>query len=158
MNKKYLIPIPVVAIAVVLFVIFKKNKVETVKPEHKAITEAVYASGFLVPRNEYKVYALSDGYIVSKGKEGGDEVKRGEEIYKVQNDAVSSKLGASSSALELAKLNASESSPVLLDLKNKNAKTTRLTISATKTCSMPKQLRRHNTTRQLWLSMFLPTI
>lgn len=119
MNKKYLIPIPIVAIAVVLFVVFKKNKVETVKPEHKAITEAVYASGFLVPRNEYKVYALSDGYIVSKGKEGGDEVNKGEEIYKVQNDAVAGKLGASSSALELAKLNASENSPVLLDLKNK---------------------------------------
>lgn len=119
MNKKYLIPIPIIAIAVVLFVVFKKNKVETVKPEHKAITEAVYASGFLVPRNEYKVYALSDGYIVAKSKEGGDEVKNGEEIYKVQNDAVSSKLGASLSALELAKLNASENSPVLLDLKNK---------------------------------------
>lgn len=119
MNKKYLIPVAIIAIAVVLFVVFKKNKVETIKPRHKAITEAVYASGFLVPRNEYKVFALSDGYIVSKNKEGGDEVRKGEEIFRVQNEAASSKLGASSSALELAKLNASENSPVLLDLKNK---------------------------------------
>lgn len=119
MNKKYLLLIPVAVVAVVLLVVFKKNKVETIKPQHKAITEAVYASGFLVPRNEYKVFALSDGYIVAKNKEGGDEVKSGEEIYRVQNDAASSKLGASSSALELAKLNASENSPVLLDLKSK---------------------------------------
>ncbi|MCW5906445.1 MAG: HlyD family efflux transporter periplasmic adaptor subunit [Chitinophagales bacterium] len=118
MNKKYLLLIPVVAIVIVLLV-FKKNKTETVKPERKAITEAVYASGFLMPKNEYKVFALSDGYIVAKNKEGGDEVKRGEEIYRVQNDAVAAKLGASSSALELARLNASENSPVLLDLKSK---------------------------------------
>jgi multidrug efflux pump subunit AcrA (membrane-fusion protein) len=120
MNKKYLIAIPVIIVAgVVLFVLLKRNKSATIKPEHKAITEAVYASGFLVPKNEYKVYALSDGYITAKNKDGGDEVKRGEEIFKVQNDASAAKLGASSSALDLAKLNASDLSPVLLDLKNK---------------------------------------
>jgi multidrug efflux pump subunit AcrA (membrane-fusion protein) len=119
MNKKRLLIIPAVLIAVVLFTFVSCNKTKTIKPERKAITEAVYASGFLMPKNEYKVFSLSDGYIVSKNKEGGDEVKRGEEIYRVQNDASGAKLGASLSALELAKLNASETSPVLLDLKNK---------------------------------------
>jgi multidrug resistance efflux pump len=56
---------------------------------------------------------------VAKNKDGGDEVKRGEEIFRVQNDATASKLVASNSALDLAKLNASENSPLLLDLKNK---------------------------------------
>lgn len=119
MNKKYLLVIPVIVLGAVLFTVFKKNKAETIKPERKSITEAVYASGFLVPKNEYKVFALSDGYIVAKNKEGGDEIKRGEEIFKIQNDASSAKLGASSSALDLARLNASENSPVLLDLKNR---------------------------------------
>jgi len=119
MNKKYLLIIPVIVIGAVLFTVFKKNKAQTIKPERKAITEAVYASGFLVPKNEYKVYALSDGYIVAKYKEGGDAIKRGEEIYKIQNDASAAKLGASSSALDLARLNAGDNSPVLLDLKNK---------------------------------------
>ena len=119
MNKKYLLIIPVVIVGVVLFVVFKKNKSATIKAEHKAITEAVYASGFLVPKNEYKVYALSDGYITAKSKDGGDEVKRGEEIFKVQNEASAARLGASSSALDLARLNSSDNSPVLLDLRNK---------------------------------------
>src|ERR1043165_6416794 len=120
MNKKkllYLLPIIPVVILIVVFT--RKGKSETIKPTRKAITEAVYASGFLVPRNEYKVYALSDGYITAKNKDGGDEVKRGEELFKVQNDASAAKLGASSSAYELAKTNASENSPVLSDLKNK---------------------------------------
>ncbi len=120
MNKKILIPVAIVVVAaLIVFVVLKKNKTATIKAEHKAITEAVYASGFLVPKNEYKVYALSDGYITAKNKDGGDEVKRGEEIFKVQNEASAAKLGASSSALDLAKINASENSPVLLDLKNK---------------------------------------
>ena len=119
MKFKPVYLLPLIPIGIILFVVFKKNKVETIKPERKAITEAVYASGFLVPKNEYKVFALSDGYIVAKNKEGGDEVKRGEEIFKIQSDASTAKLGASLSALDLAKLNASENSPVLLDLKNK---------------------------------------
>lgn len=119
MKIKPVYLLPLIPIGIVLFIVFKKNKVETIKPERKAITEAVYASGFLVPKNEYKVFALSDGYIVAKNKEGGDTIKRGEEIYRIQNDASAAKLGASSSALDLAKLNASENSPILLDLKNK---------------------------------------
>lgn len=119
MNKKKIFLLPLIPISILIFVFTRKNKAETIKPERKGITEAVYASGFLVPKNEYKVFALGDGYIVSKTKEGGDAIKRGEEIYKIQNDAIGAKLGASTSAYELARLNASDNSPVLLDLKNK---------------------------------------
>lgn len=95
------------------------NRSKTIHAQHKAITEAVYASGFLVPKNEYKVYALADGYITEKYKQAGDEVKKDEAILQVQNDATAAKLSASGSAYELAKQNASDNSPVLLDLKNK---------------------------------------
>ncbi len=119
MNKKFFLAIPVTAIIISLLMVAACNKAKTIKPERKAITEAVYASGFLVPKNEYKVFSLSDGYIVSKSKDGGDDIKRGEEIYKIQNDASGAKLGASSSAYDLARMNAGDNSPVLLDLKNK---------------------------------------
>lgn len=119
MNKKYLLALPVLAAIVIGLLFVKKNKAVTIKPEHKSITEAVYASGFIVPKNEYKVYALSDGYIVGKFKNAGDEVKKGEAILQIQNDATAAKLSASSAAYDYAKLNASDNSPVLLDLKNK---------------------------------------
>jgi multidrug efflux pump subunit AcrA (membrane-fusion protein) len=95
------------------------NKAKTVKPQHKAITEAVYASGYIVPKNEYKVYALADGYILSKLKDDGDSVKKGEAIYKVENNTFSARLSASRSSFNMAKKNVDENSPVLADLRNK---------------------------------------
>jgi len=86
---------------------------------HKAITEAVYASGYIVPKNEYKVYALADGYIVAKYKDDGDSIKKGEAIYKVENNAFAARLNASHSSFELAKKNTDDNSPLLADLKNK---------------------------------------
>src|ERR1041385_6406329 len=86
------------------------NRTKTVSPEYKSIIEAVYASGFLVPKNEYKVFTLGDGYIVAKLKDGGDEVKKGEAIFQIQNDASAARFGASSASYELARLNSDENS------------------------------------------------
>lgn len=119
MNKKFLLLIPAAIITVALLAVVSCNKTKTIKPERKSITEAVYASGFLVPKNEYKVFALGDGYIVAKHKEGGDEVKKGESIFQIQNDASAAKLGAASSAYDMAKLNSDENSSVLIDLKSR---------------------------------------
>ena len=95
------------------------NKAKVVKPQRKSITEAVYASGYIVPKNEYKVYALADGYIIAKYKDDGDSIKKGEAIYKVQNNTFAARLSASNSSFKLAKKNTDENSPVLADLKNK---------------------------------------
>jgi HlyD family secretion protein len=118
MKKKIIaaLSLPLVAL---LLVTASCNRSKTIKPQRKSITEAVYASGFLVPKNEYKVFALGDGYITAKYKEGGDEVKKGEIIYQIQNDASSARLGASSAAYDLAKLNSDENSPVLTDLRSR---------------------------------------
>lgn len=95
------------------------NKTKTTTAQTKSITEAVYASGFLVAANEYKVYAMADGFVVAKNKEAGDNVKAGEEILRIQNDAAGAKVNAGSAALDLARINASEKSPVLSELKSK---------------------------------------
>lgn len=108
-----------VAIFSVIILLSSCGKTKTVKPQRKAITEAVYASGYIVPKNEYKVYALSDGYIIAKYKDDGDSIKKNEAIFKVENNTFSARLSASQSSFELAKKNADESSPVLADLRNK---------------------------------------
>lgn len=114
MKHKTLLP------AFLALVIFSScNRTKTIKPEEMSITEAVYASGFLVPRNEYRVYAMSEGYITAKHKAPGDEVKKDELLYQIQNDASSSKYSASMAAHETARLNAGEQSPVLSELRNR---------------------------------------
>lgn len=106
-------------IAFALIAITACNRTKTVKPERKSITEAVYASGFIVAQDEYKVYALADGYIVNKFKKDGDDINKGDALFHVQNDALAARAGASSSAYELAKQNAGDNSTILTDLRNK---------------------------------------
>lgn len=118
MNKQ--VPFAISTLAFCLLItVAACNKTRTVKPARKAITEAVYASGFIVAQDEYKVYALADGYIVKKFKKDGDDVATGDALFHVQNDALAARAGASSSAYDLAKQNAGENSTVLTDLKNK---------------------------------------
>jgi multidrug resistance efflux pump len=101
------------------------NREKAIHPTRKSITEAVYASGFVAARNEYKVYALTDGNITAKYHVTGDEVKTGDGLYKVQSEGATAKLAANSSAYRLAQMNRNETSPVMQDLqiKIKNAET-----------------------------------
>ena len=117
--KKKIIPVVLVLMLATVVLLVSCNKARTVKPERKAITEAVYASGYIVPKNEYKVFALADGYIVAKYKADGDSVRKGDPIYKVENNTFAARLNASHSTFNLAKKNTDENSPVLSDLRNK---------------------------------------
>ena len=117
-KSKFLLLSSVVAV-LAAGVLSSCNNTKTIKPRRKSITEAVYASGYIVPKNEYKVYALSDGYIISKFKVDGDSIKKGEAIYKVENNTFTARLNASNSTYQLAKRNTDENSPVLADLRNK---------------------------------------
>jgi len=101
------------------FLLIGCNRDKTVQPQQKSIVEAVYASGYLVPERQYKVYALADGYITNVLKDAGDTVKRGEGILQIQSDVVSARYAASNSALELAQLNAGENSPVLSEQRSR---------------------------------------
>ena len=95
------------------------NNAKTIHPVRKSIVEAVYASGFVAARNQYKVYALTDGNIVSKFHVAGDLVKTGDPLYLVQSQGPTAKLSANSSAYALAMKNAKDNSPILQDLQLK---------------------------------------
>ncbi|MCW3125478.1 MAG: HlyD family efflux transporter periplasmic adaptor subunit [Bacteroidetes bacterium] len=101
------------------------NRAKPIHATHKTITEAVYASGFVAARNLYKVYALTDGNILAKYHVAGDSVGEGDALYRIQSDASSAKLTASSSAYKLAIENAQDNSPIIqdLDIKIKSAET-----------------------------------
>lgn len=62
------------------------KKQEEVKPEMKALTSAVYASGLLVPEEEYKVVASVDGYLVKALVKEGDTVHKGQLLFTVSSD------------------------------------------------------------------------
>jgi multidrug efflux pump subunit AcrA (membrane-fusion protein) len=58
-----------------------KEKQKELRPETKQLTEAVYASGNLVPQNEYKVIASAEGYLSQAYVQEGAEVKKGQQLF-----------------------------------------------------------------------------
>jgi HlyD family secretion protein len=89
---------------------------QTVKPEYKLLTEAVYASGNLLPENEYKVFAQADGVLLRKVAEAGDTVAVGQVLFELQNDKQSIRSRNTLEQYRIARSNALDSSPVLQEL------------------------------------------
>jgi HlyD family secretion protein len=94
-----------------------KRKPDLVHPEKKSITEAVYASGYLVPEDEYKVFSLADGYLNQILVTEGDTVSAGQVMFEVDNKVQSSRNEAAAEALRIASENAGANSSVLMELK-----------------------------------------
>lgn len=104
------------AVAIALLPACKGKTV--VKPERKEIIEAVYASGFVVSKNEYKLYALGDGYITQQLKKTGDAVKAGDAVYVIQSEAQQARYSAANAAYQFASGNAKDNSASLQELAN----------------------------------------
>lgn len=103
----------------IVFVLFaflltscNKKIIET-KPVRKNITETVFASGFLVPDNQYNLTSLTDGYIVKLTFEEGDIVKKGSLLAIVENEQSNINAKSSKQLLSIASSNASQNSPAL---------------------------------------------
>jgi HlyD family secretion protein len=110
--KKWMLISPAIAV----FLIAGCNKTKTVKPVRKSITEAVYASGYIVPKDEYKVYALADGYITERNVDAGNAVVLDQPLFKIQSDVSSARYAASQTAFDYAAQNIGDNSPILRDL------------------------------------------
>lgn len=62
-----------------------KSDKDAISPTRKDITETVFASGILVPEDQYNLTALTEGYITKLNFEEGDIVKTNELLALVDN-------------------------------------------------------------------------
>lgn len=85
--------------------------------EFKELIEAVYASGHILPRNEYKVFSLADGTIIQKFVSEGENVKAAQPLFRVAAEAQDARLQNARAALQVAQNNYSDQSPILRELK-----------------------------------------
>lgn len=88
-----------------------------VHPQKKNIIETVYASGKIMADSEYTVYALNPGTVINKLVNEGDQVKKGQVIYVINNSAPAARLDAANTAYDKARQDLSNNSRVLADLK-----------------------------------------
>lgn len=85
------------------------------KPEYRALTEAVYASGVIAPRGEYKVFAMADGVITRRVVDEGSIVKAGDVLFRIDNDEQAARMNAARDVYRTAQSNYNLSSPALAE-------------------------------------------
>lgn len=75
-----------IAITVTVVAIGCNEKENTTQPQFKKLTAAVYASGTLLPEQEYKVVPQADGYLQEVYVKEGDTVTKGQALFYISND------------------------------------------------------------------------
>lgn len=102
-----------------------KSKDQATSPKYQPLTEAVYASGNIYPKNEYKLTANADGFLVRQTAFEGDIVNKNQLIFQLESISQDARLEASVNILRQAETNYGENSPVLAELTTqlRNART-----------------------------------
>lgn len=94
-----------------------QNNQELLKPTMKPLMEAVYASGFVVAKDEYEVFSQAEGYLSEKLIMDGEEVKKGDPLFILESDQQSARYRLAKENYEMAMRNYRDGSPVLQELR-----------------------------------------
>lgn len=95
------------------------KKGDEIRLEQKDITEAVFASGYIMADDEYKVITMGDGMITKRWVEEGDTIVEGQILFSILNDAQQARVKASSAVYENAVQNTGAGSPVLQEMQSR---------------------------------------
>ncbi|GAB4133095.1 MAG: efflux RND transporter periplasmic adaptor subunit [Raineya sp.] len=106
-----------IGLVVVVSLKTKNKKENFFIVEYKEMTEAVYASGSILPKDEYKVFAMADGTLSKKMVHEGDSVKSGQILLLINNQQQQIRLQNAQEAYQIAQKNYDYTqSPVLKEL------------------------------------------
>lgn len=92
---------------------------ETTQPQFKKLTSAVYASGTLLPEQEYKVVSTVDGYLQDAYVHEGDTVAKGQQLFYVSNEVRETQAKGSQAVVQYTIETASEGAPKFKELKGR---------------------------------------
>ncbi len=95
-----------------LFSSCSKKSSET-KPTRKNITETVFASGVLVPEDNYNLTAQNDGYLIHLNFIEGDTFKAGKVMAVIENKQNAINASSAGELLDIAHINAAPDAPSL---------------------------------------------
>ena len=98
-----------------------KQKQQEVKPVIKQLTEAIYASGTLVPEHEYKVVPATEGFVANALVKEGDTIAKGQLLFVLSNDVQQAQVQAAGSTVQKTLPVASSNSPAIKEIENRIA-------------------------------------
>jgi len=84
-----------------------------IRPQVKDITEAVFASGTIVPKERYIVSSVMSGQIIALLVKEGDSVTAGQPLVRIQNETAQASTQASQARMNYARTAADPSAPLI---------------------------------------------
>ncbi|WP_080056481.1 efflux RND transporter periplasmic adaptor subunit [Spirosoma aerolatum] len=102
-----------------------KNGTDGLSPTYRDLTEAVYASGNIYPRNEYTVTADAAGILQKRLVNEGDSIQQNQLLFVLESATEDARQQAAANAYRQARANLGPNSPVLAELEAqvRNART-----------------------------------
>ncbi|GAB3949100.1 hypothetical protein GCM10028805_24910 [Spirosoma harenae] len=113
-----------ILIFLLLFVACKRSE-EGTSPTYRELTEAVYASGNVYPRNEYNVTADAAGVLQKRLVNEGDSIRQNQLLFVLESASEDARQQAAANAYRQARANLGANSPVLAEQESqvRNART-----------------------------------
>ncbi|QIP15404.1 HlyD family efflux transporter periplasmic adaptor subunit [Spirosoma aureum] len=102
--------------AIVLLVAACHQGSDGLSPTYRELTEAVYASGNIYPRNEYIVTADATGVLQQRLVNEGDSIRRNQLLFVLESDTEDARQQAAANAYRQARANLGNNSPILAEL------------------------------------------
>ena len=94
-----------------------KPKYDETSPKMAPVTEAVFASGSIEPKDAYTLTSLSDGFIVKSYVTENDLVRDGQLLFQLDNRQQNTQVKIAETNVAYAQISASDNSPALLQVK-----------------------------------------
>jgi HlyD family secretion protein len=98
------------------FLLFSCNRGKTVLPEYKSMTEAVYASGKILPKDDHKIYSTGEGIINAQYISEGDVIKPGQLLFKIESSTQDARKENTFEVYQQALRNKNSDSPLFQEL------------------------------------------
>jgi len=98
-----------------------KSKKQEVQPQVKQLTDAVYASGTLVPENEYKVVSSAEGFLQQALVKEGDTIKKGQLLFTLVSELQRTQEATAAGLVARTRPVAAPDAPAIKDLETKLA-------------------------------------
>lgn len=117
-KKKRLIWIAVILVVIVVVFVFLGSRkkadpssamgmmgIHTAPVERRDITSTLSSSGTIAPKNTYTITSLAEGEVIEANFEEGDQVEKGQVLYRIDASAMDSKLKSAKNSLDRAQSN-----------------------------------------------------
>ncbi len=104
-------------VAMALSITSCKPKMDEVSPKLAPVTEAVFASGSIEPKDAYTLTSISDGFIVKCLVTENDLVRDGQLLFQLDSRQQHTQVNIAETNVTYAKISASNSSPALRQIK-----------------------------------------